>query len=128
MCVLHKLNVGKNIYMIAGSAIRLWCIMRRCVVGKIFSRMKYAIILNFVLTMKYVIILFMMLWLSKVVVAQSFYANKYDKKGRTTQVNGKTVMQRKQVTAYQEHSNLYKFRRHYAQNRKRKNFSKAKTR
>ena len=57
--------------------------------------------------------------------SQSFYANKYEK-GRSSQLNGKTVMHKKQVNAYQQHSLLYKIRRDNAHNKKRK--QQAKTR
>jgi len=53
--------------------------------------------------------------------SQSFYANKYDKKGRTSQLNSKTVAQKK-LTVYQKHSNLYKIRREIAHSKKRKSW------
>ena len=71
--------------------------------------------------------LFILLLTFGYVDAQSFYANRH-KNGRSTQLNGKTVMQRKQVSAYQQHSTLYKIRRDIAHSKKRKNFKKAKTR
>ena len=45
---------------------------------------------------------------------------------RSSQLNGKTVMHKKQVNAYQQHSLLYKIRRDNAHNKKRK--QQAKTR
>jgi hypothetical protein len=60
-------------------------------------------------------------------VAQSWYSNQYKKNGSTSQLNSKTVAQKK-LTVYQKHSNLYKIRREIAHSKKRKNFKKAKTR
>ena len=49
---------------------------------------------------------------------QSFWANKYDK-GKVTQVNKKTVAQKK-LTVYHKRSLLYKLRRERSYQRKRK--------
>lgn len=57
---------------------------------------------------------------------QSFYSSRYDK-GRTTQLNKKTVAQKKQLNFIQKHSLLYKIRRDASHDRKRKNFKKGKT-
>jgi len=76
----------------------------------------------------YIILLIMALVICITTVArpQSFYSNQY-KNGRSSQLNPKTVMQKKQVNAYQQHSLLYKMRRNIAHAKKRKAF-KAKTR
>jgi hypothetical protein len=76
----------------------------------------------------YIILFIIVLVITIQVTAQgqSFYGNRYDK-GRTTQLNTKTVAQKK-LTVYQKHSLLYKIRRDANHNRKRRNFAKSKTR
>jgi len=77
----------------------------------------------------YIILLIMALVIGlQTAFSQSFYANKYDKKGRTSQLNSKTVAQKRQLTVYNKHSNLYEIRREIAHSKKRRNFSKSKTR
>lgn len=78
----------------------------------------------------YIILLIMVLIITIQVTAQgqSFYANKYDKNGRTSQLNNKTVAQKRQLTVYNKHSNLYKIRREIAHSKKRRNFKQGKTR
>ena len=64
------------------------------------------------------LVMALLIWGTIKSCGQSFYANRYDK-GRVTQLNNKTIAQKK-LTVYNKRSLLYKLRRNSSYNKKRK--------